>query len=76
MKLACFTLLVLNSGIRRFSQGNTLQKHLPGIFIDRRIAFDSHVSKLCWKAGSKKFLLSLVWLDKGTRRGIFEGGAF
>ena len=66
MKLACFTLLVLNSGTRRFSHGNTLQKNLPGIFIDKRIAFDSYFSKLCGKVGSQKFLLLQVWLDKDT----------
>ena len=39
---------------------NIDEEKLLGVVIDKKLPFDTHISKLCKKAGSKRFALHLT----------------
>ena len=45
---------------------NTEEEKLLGVVIDKKLKFETHISKLCKKAGNKNFLPSLAYLDTWT----------
>ena len=44
---------------------NIEEEKLLGVVIDKKLTFDTHISKLCEKAGSKQFALARM-ADKWT----------